>query len=118
MHQATLIYDMAADGSHTLTTIRKAAALLACTGMLLTPLASFASMSHARAKRLQEAQDRRHHHKAKIVGISAGSGALIGGLAGGPVGTVVGAGVGAGGGFVANKIRKHHSIQKRMHRGY
>ncbi|WP_419804627.1 hypothetical protein [Terriglobus sp.] len=87
--------------------------------VLVSPLGAFGqAMSHARAKRLQEAQDRHRHHKAKIVGISAGSGAVIGGVAGGPVGAVVGAGVGAGGGFIANKIRKHHGIKHKMRHGY
>lgn len=98
--------------------LTKTAALIAMAGMLASPISSIAQMSHARAKRIQEAHDKRHHHKAKIVGISAGSGAVIGGLAGGPVGALVGAGVGAGGGLVANKIRKHHGIKHKMHHGY
>lgn len=97
----------------------RVSASIALAAVLLAPLGAFGqAMSHARAKRLQEAHDRRHHHKAKIVGISAGSGAVIGGLAGGPVGALVGAGVGAGGGVIANKIRKHHGIQHKMHHGY
>ena len=99
--------------------IRRLSAAFALGAVLLSPLGAMSqAMSHARAKRLQEAQDRRHHHKAKIVGISAGSGAVIGAVAGGPVGAIVGAGVGAGGGFIANKIRKHHGIQHKMHHGY
>ncbi len=95
----------------------KTAAVIAMAGILASPLASLAQMSHARAKRIQEAHDKRHHHKAKIVGRSAARGAGLGGLAGGPVGALVGAGVGAGGGVVANKIRKHHGIKKKMRHG-
>ena len=98
---------------------KRMTAAVMLTAVLLSPLGALGqAMSHARAKRLQEAHDRRHHHKAKIVGISAGSGAVTGALVGGPLGAVVGAGVGAGGGFIANKIRKHHGIQHKMKHGY
>ncbi len=82
---------------------------------VLAPLAAVAQQSHADAKAEQEAKDRHHHTKAKVVGGSAAGGAATGALVGGPVGAVVGAGVGAGGGLVANKIRKHHGIKKKEH---
>jgi hypothetical protein len=82
---------------------------------VLSPLAAIAQQTHADAKAEVEARDKHHHNKAKIVGGSAAGGAATGALVGGPVGAVVGAGVGAGGGVVANKIRKHHSIQKKEH---
>ena len=98
---------------------KRMSATVALGAMLLSPLGVLGqAMSHARAKRLQEAQDRRHHHKAKIVGSSAAGGAVTGALVGGPVGAVVGAGVGAGGGVIANKIRKHRGIRHKMKHGY
>ncbi|GAA3750034.1 hypothetical protein [Terriglobus aquaticus] len=98
---------------------KRISATVALAAVLLSPLGAFGqAMSHARAKRLQEAHDRRHHHKAKIVGSSVAGGAVTGALVGGPVGAVVGAGVGAGGGIIANKIRKHHGIKHKMRHGY
>jgi len=82
---------------------------------LMAPMAVLAQQTHSEAKAEQEAHDRHHHTKAKIVGGSAAGGAATGALIGGPVGAVVGAGVGAGGGVVANKIRKHHGIKKKEH---
>lgn len=82
---------------------------------VLAPMAALAQQSHADAKAEQEAKDRHHHTKAKLVGGSAAGGAATGALVGGPVGAVVGAGVGAGGGLIGNKIRKHHGIKKKEH---
>ena len=93
----------------------KAMAAAVTLGAVLAPMAALAQQSHADAKAEQEAKDRRHHTKAKVVGGSAAGGAATGALVGGPVGAVVGAGIGAGGGLVANKIRKHHGIKKKEH---
>ena len=93
----------------------KSMAAAATLAALLSPLAAMAQQSHADAKAEQEAKDRHHHTKAKVVGGSAAGGAATGALVGGPVGAVVGAGVGAGGGLIGNKIRKHHGIKKKEH---
>ena len=92
------------------------AACITLAAVTSLPIGTLAQSVHARAKAQQEAHDRRHHTKAKIVGSSAAGGAVTGALVGGPVGAVVGAGIGAGGGVIANKIRKHHGIRKKMHR--
>ncbi|MGI4756190.1 MAG: hypothetical protein ACRYGF_04995 [Janthinobacterium lividum] len=97
-----------------MTTFKRTAAALTLAGVL-SPLAAMAQQTHAEAKAEQEAKDRHHHTKAKLVGGSAAGGAATGALVGGPVGAVVGAGIGAGGGLIGNKIRKHHGIKKKEH---
>jgi hypothetical protein len=94
--------------------LNRYAATAVVAGMMATPLAGLAQISHYDAKRQQENSDARHHTKAKIVGGSAVGGAVVGGLLGGPKGAAIGAGAGAGGGLLANKARKDHDIHERQ----
>ena len=97
-------------------TLKQISAALALAGVMALPAFAVGQSVHARAKAQQEAHDRQHHTKAKIVGSSAAGGAVTGALVGGPVGAVVGGGIGAVGGILGNKARKHHGIKKKMHR--
>jgi uncharacterized protein YcfJ len=72
--------------------------------------------AHDRAEREQTAQDHRKHTGAKVVGGTAGGGAVLGALAGGGKGALIGGAAGAGAGAIANKVRKDKAVKKRERR--
>ncbi|HZY61373.1 MAG TPA: hypothetical protein VFE38_02540 [Edaphobacter sp.] len=103
--------------------LRRGVITLALAGFMTLPASGFAQTTdtqtetqaqrHERAKRAQDAHDKKHHTGAKVIGGSAAGGAVAGALLGGGKGALIGGAVGAGGGAVANKVRKDKDVKKR-----
>jgi hypothetical protein len=88
-------------------TIKKFAAGALLTGALALPVAALAQESHEDAKAQVDANEAKHHTKAKEIGGGAAGGAVAGAAIAGPAGAVVGAGAGAvTGGVIHHKHKK------------
>jgi hypothetical protein len=69
------------------------------------------SLYHIRTESNVSIEGRHRNHNLKMIGSSAGAGAIIGAIAGGGAGALIGAPIGAGAGTAAALFTGHHEVR-------